>query len=245
MDISNSSVKIPKHLKDSPKFYSGVEKLLIAVDCIIFGFDKTNLKLLLFKRKVQPFKDNWTLIGSFVRKSENLEQAAKRILYEATGLSEVLLKQLFCYGRTDRDPGDRVISIAYYALIPLIEDNECTTGEHEAQWFEVDNAPSVILDHNEMVFSARKKLCENTKYEPIGFELLPEKFTLPQLRLLYEALFQRKLDRRNFSKKILSMDILEKLDEKDKSTSTKGANLYRFDELKYKDKLENGFYFKI
>jgi len=226
-------------------YYTDADKHLLAVDCIIFGFDKRELKLLLFKRKLEPFKNQWSLIGSFVNASENLDHAASRVLEESTGLSKVYLEQLKCYGDAQRDPGGRVVSMAYYALIRLDEHEETVVENFQAGWFDLESMPDLILDHNEMVAEAFTKLQEKAAYQPIGFELLPEKFTLPQLRTLYEAIYRRPLDRRNFRKKILGMKILEKLEEKDKSTSRKGAYLYRFNREKYMDMLKRGFDFAM
>lgn len=226
-------------------FYPDAEKLLLAVDCIIFGFDKERLKLLLFKRKIEPFKDAWSLIGSFVKEEEGVSKAAARVLFESTGLQDVFLEELGCYGAPDRDPGARVISIAHYALIRLDEQEEQLAASHQARWFDVDAIPPLILDHNQMVSHALDKLRRKARYQPIGFELLPEKFTIPQLKTFYDAIYQKELDRRNFRKRILSMGILRKLEEKDKSTSRKGAFLYRFDKEKYEELTAAGFNFEV
>jgi 8-oxo-dGTP diphosphatase len=231
--------------KSKSIYYKEAEKILVAVDCIIFGFDKGKLKLLLFKRKIEPFKNEWSLIGSFVKENESVSIAAKRVLQESTGLENVFMEQLGCYGASDRDPGDRVISIAHYALIRLGEQKEQLTESHRAHWFDVDQVPDLILDHKEMVDHALDKLRRKARYRPLGFELLPEKFTLPQLKLLYDSIYQKELDRRNFRKKILSMNILEKLDEKDKTTSRKGAFLYRFNKTEYDYLVTKGFNFVL
>lgn len=232
----------PSTLKN---YYAGAEKILVAVDCIIFGFDNQTLKLLLFKRKINPFAGEWSLIGSFVKAGESVPDAAQRVLQESTGLSNVYMEELSSYSQIDRDPGSRVISIAYYALIRLNEHEEKQVETHQARWFNYDDLPNLILDHQEMTQSALAKLRRKAQYQPIGFELLPEKFTLPQLLSLYQAIYQKQLDRRNFRKKILSMKILEKLDEKDKSSSRKGAFLYRFDEHKYQQLVEKGMHFEL
>lgn len=227
------------------KYYAGAEKILVAVDCIIFGFDNNTLKLLLFKRKVAPFAGEWSLIGSFVKSGESVPEAAKRVLEESTGLRNVYMEELGSYSDVERDPGSRVISIAYYALIRLNEHEEQLVTTHQARWFPYDDLPDLILDHREMTQHALAKVRRKAQYQPIGFELLPEKFTLPQLQILYQAIYQKELDRRNFRKKILSMKILEKLDEKDKSTSRKGAFLYRFDEEKYRQLVDKGMHFEL
>jgi len=229
----------------SKPFYVNADRLLLAVDCIIFGFEKDGLKLLLFQRKVAPFQHEWSLIGSFVQIKESVTKAAERVLKTHTGLTNVFMEELGCYGRIERDPGDRVISIAHYALMRLQEEDKQIAEEYKAQWFEVDKLPTLILDHREMVEDALEKLRRKARYRPIGFELLPEKFTIPQLRVLYEVIYQRALDRRNFRKKILSMNVLEKLAEKDKTSSRKGAYLYRFIPAKYQEMVEKGVDFVL
>ena len=229
----------------TPTFYDGQEKLLVAVDCVIFGFDNNTIKLLLFNRKVKPLAGEWSLIGSFVNEKESVQQAAERVLEESTGLREVYLEELGSFGQIDRDPGARVLSLVYSALIRIEEYDVDLVERHGAKWFDYDKIPRLILDHNQMVDLAIEKLRRKTKYQPLGFELLPEKFTIPQLQLLYESIFQRKLDKRNFRRKILTMNILEKLDEKDKLNSKKGAFLYQFDRQKYQKLQEKGILFEI
>ncbi len=229
----------------SKPFYVDADRLLLAVDCIIFGFERDGLKLLLFQRKVAPFQNEWSLIGSFVKLKESVTKAAERVLKTHTGLTNVFMEELGSYGGVDRDPGDRVISIAHYALMRLQEEDKQIAQEYKAQWFDVDKLPALILDHQQMVEDALEKLRRKARYRPIGFELLPEKFTIPQLRVLYEVIYQRALDRRNFRKKILSMNVLEKLAEKDKTSSRKGAYLYRFIPEKYQEMVEKGVDFVI
>lgn len=226
-------------------FYENAERLLVSVDCIIFGFDNEQLKLLLFKRKVSPFKNRWSLIGSFVNRKENVSKAANRVLRENTGLANVFLEELGCYGDYKRDPAARVISIAHYALVRLDEQKIELTESHEAHWFDVNETPKLILDHNEMVKKALEKIRRKARYQPIGFELLPKKFTIPQLKRFYDSIYQKNLDKRNFRKRILAMNVLKKLNEKDKSTSRKGAFLYQFDKKKYEKLLEEGFNFLV
>ncbi len=225
--------------------YQIKEKMYVATDCIIFGFDRRKLKLLLFKRKVEPLQGEWSLIGSFVRLEEDLEVAGKRVLKETTGIENVFMQQLKTYGKKDRDPGYRCISVAQYALIRINEYDEELVERYGAHWFEIENLPDLILDHNEMVLDALAQLRQNARYKPIGFELLPEKFTIPQLQSLYEAIYQRELDSRNFRKKLLSLDVLNKLDEKDKSESRRGAFMYKFDFQNYQKLLESGYNFEL
>ena len=227
------------------EFYTGVEKLLVAVDCIIFGFEKQHLKLLLFKRKVEPFQGEWSLIGSFVKPDENVDAAAARVLEECTGLKDIYLDELAVYGDLNRDIGGRVISIAHYALIRINEQEKNISEKYEAKWFDIEDVPSLMLDHSIMVERALGRLRRKTKTQPIGFQLLPEQFTIPQLKSLYDGIFQKNLDKRNFRKKALAMGILEKLDKKDKSTSKKGAFLYRFNKKKYEKLAAKGFNFDL
>jgi ADP-ribose pyrophosphatase YjhB (NUDIX family) len=226
-------------------FYPDATPILVAADCIIFGYDSAGLKLLLFKRKVEPFRDEWSAVGSFVRPAESVDAAAVRVLEEYTGLRGIFMEPLGCYGAVGRDPGGRVISQAYFALIRLGEEEIQTVETRQAHWFSLHAIPRLILDHNQMVNDALEKLRRKAAYRPIGFELLPEKFTIPQLQDLYEEIFQKTFDRRNFRKKILSMNILDKLDQKDKSGSRKGAFLYRFNQERYQAMAEKGLDFEI
>lgn len=230
---------------DKKAFYRNASPILVAVDCIIFGFDHEALKLLLFKRKVEPFKEEWSLIGSFVEPAEGVKEAAGRVLRESTGLSDIYMEPLAYYGAVGRDPGARVISQAHFALIRLGEEEVSMANTHQAHWFALDAIPSLILDHGQMVEDALEQLRRKARYQPIGFELLPEKFTIPQLKQLYDAIYQQDFDRRNFRKKILSMNVLEKLDEKDKASSRKGAYLYRFDKARYEEMVEKGVDFSL
>jgi 8-oxo-dGTP diphosphatase len=225
-------------------YYIKEKQFYVAIDCIIFGFDGENLKVLLIKRNFEPGKGQRSLMGGFLRNDESLDDAAKRILFELTGLQDIYLEQLYTYGDPDRDPGSRVLSVAYFAIIKS-EYLEKRNDDFDAQWYNVNKIPETIFDHRTMIDKGLKRLRRRASNEPIGFELLPKKFTIPQLRTLYEAIYQQKLDKRNFSKKIFAMDVLEKLDTKDKSNSKKGAFLYRFDEEKYKALVENGTHFKI
>lgn len=233
------------HQGNGFKYYSGASPVLIAVDCIVFGFDNGKLKLLLFKRKVEPFKNEWSLIGSFIKPEESAETAAARVLEEGTGLKHIFMEPLGLYSKVDRDPGARVITQAYFALIRINEKEEQTVSSHEAKWFDFDEVPDLILDHNQMIVDSLSKLQRKARYRPIGFELLPEKFTIPQLQKLYECIYQGKLDRRNFRKKILSLNVLDKLNEKDKSGSRKGAFLYTFNTQRYEEMIDKGVDFVV
>ena len=232
-------------LKSTSDYYAENDKMYVATDCVIFGFDKGSLKLLIFKRRVKPLKDTWSLIGSFVRLDEDVSVAAKRVLTEITGLENVFMEELKTYGATFRDPGYRTISIAQYALIRIDEYDKQLVERHGAHWFDIDEVPDLVLEHNQMVKDALIRIRRKARYKPIGFELLPEKFTIHQLQKLYEAVYQKELDSRNFRKKVLSLNVLVKLDEKDKSTSRRGAFLYKFDRKKYLKLQESGFNFEI
>ncbi|MCL6217807.1 NUDIX hydrolase [Zunongwangia pacifica] len=229
-------------LKD---LYVQKDKMYVATDCIIFGFDAGKLKLLVFKRRVEPFLGTWSLIGSFVRMEEDVSEAAKRVLTEITGLDNVFMEQLKAYGMADRDPGYRCVSIAQFALIRIDDYDKELTEEHGAHWFELNELPELVLDHGQMVEDAMARLKRKARYQPIGFELLPEKFTIPQLQSLYEAIYQKKLDDRNFRKKLMTLGLLIKLNEKDKTTSRRGAFLYKFDYDNYQKLVKSGYNFEI
>ena len=226
-------------------FYSNHKKIYVAVDCIIFGFIENELDILLLSRDFEPGKGKSSLIGGFVEEKESLDEAAQRILYDLTGLEDVFLEQFYTFGEVKRDPGERVISVAYYALLKAQDLENDHVEKHGARWCPINDCNQLIFDHNDMRIRALKRLQRRAKSQPIGFELLPRKFTIPQLQNLYEAIYQKKFDNRNFRKKLLSMEILEKLETKDKSTSKKGAYLYRFDKKKYDKLLEEGFLFNL
>lgn len=213
--------------------YTSQDRILVAVDCIIFGFDGQQLKALLIKRGFEPEKGKWSLMGGFVHTEESAEEAAIRVLHQLTGMHDIYMEQLYCFSRVKRDTEGRVISIAYFALINIADYSEQLQLEHEAKWFPLKEIPKLIFDHEEMVTKAKERLQEKVSNHPIGFELLPEKFTLPQLQNLYEAIYEMPLDKRNFTRKILSLSVLNKLTEKEKHSSRKGAFYYVFDKDKY------------
>lgn len=228
-------------------YYQEHDQFHVAVDSIIFGYDEEGreLKLLLLKRKFPPAKGEWSLMGGFVKKHETIDAAAKRILQQLTGLSNVYMEQLYAFGEIDRDPGARIISIAYFALIKINSSDLELVKDHGATWVPISSMPKLIFDHSAMVERALKKLQIRARTQPIGFELLPDKFTIPQLQGLYEAIYNKNLDKRNFRRKLLAMDLLEKLEEKEKESSRKGAWYYRFDPKKYEDLLKRGFNFEL
>lgn len=208
--------------------YSTEDKVLLAVDCIIFGFDGEDLKILLIKRDFEPEKGKWSLVGGFLKKEENLENAAIRILKHYTGLDNIYMEQVATFSEVDRDPAERTISTAYYALINIQEHNDKLNKQFSANWFSIAEAPSLIFDHNTMVSRAIMLLRDRASAKPIGFELLPEKFTMRHLQNLYEAIWDMKIDKRNFINKINALGIVAKLAEKDKESSRKGSFLYQF-----------------
>lgn len=228
-------------------FYKNHPKILVAVDSIIFGFNKNEreLKLLILKRKFEPAKGNWSLMGGFVKPDESLDDAAGRIVHQLTGLDNVYREQLYAYGNLQRDPGGRIISVAYFSLIKINEYDRELVKKHGAYWISLSEMPDLIFDHSKMVSDALRKLRIRVRTQPIGFELLPEKFTIPQLQSVYEAIYQIEFDKRNFRRKLLSTRLLKKLEEKEKETSKKGAFYYRFDKQKYTELLQKGFNFEI
>lgn len=223
--------------------YKSHQKILVAVDCIIFGFDGKQLKALLIKRGFQPEKGKWSLMGGFVGKNENADEAAARVLYNLTGMKNVYMEQLYAFSDVKRDTAGRVISIAYFALINIGDYSEQLQAKHKAKWFLFKRVPPLIFDHRKMLMKARERLREKVVAHPVGFELLPRRFTLPQLQSLYEAIYDTALDKRNFTKKILSLGVLNKLDEKEKESSRKGAYYYVFDSRKYRKLQSSGLKF--
>lgn len=226
----------------------------VTVDIIVFGLDEGHkLKVLLIQRANDPFKDQWALPGGFVEMDEDLETAALRELEEETGVKDLFIEQLFTFGAPKRDPRGRVISIAYYALINLSDHPvQAASDASAAQWFEIDKLPELAFDHDEIYKMAEYRLRGKVRYEPIGFELLPDHFTLPQIQKLYETILGVELNKRNFRTKILKMNILEEVG-KQSGVSHRPATLYKFDKAKYqqqvedrkKDLLEKGVDFEI
>lgn len=223
--------------------YKNYQKILVAVDCIIFGFDGSHLKALLIKRGFEPEKGKWSLMGGFVDRNENADDAASRVLQSLTGMEDIYMEQLHSFSDVDRDSAGRVISIAYFALINIADYDETLQKEHEAKWFPFNKMPPLIFDHKKMVLKAKEMLRHKAASHPIGFELLPQKFTLPQLQSLYEAIYESPFDKRNFTKKMLSLGVLNKLDEKERTSSRKGAFYYIFDTVKYQKMHSNGVKF--
>ncbi|MBW3598890.1 MAG: NUDIX hydrolase [Planctomycetes bacterium] len=218
----------------------------LTVDCVVFGLDAEDLKVLLIQRDIPPFEGRWALPGGFVRVDEKLEDAAMRELSEETGIRDVFLEQLYTFGAVDRDPRERVVTVAYYALVNLQgHDVAGATDARSAAWFALDDTPPLAFDHDQILKTAHDRLRGKVRYQPIGFELLPEKFTLRQLQNLYEKVLDRPLDKRNFRKKILGMGLLEELDEVEHDVAHRAARLYRFDRKKYERLTKQGFNFEI
>ena len=217
-------------------YYSQHAKVWVSVDCIIFGFDESKLKILIGKRQMDPGRGEWSLYGGFVVSSEeSVDDAAARTLYELTGLRNLFMRQVGAFGNVDRDPGERVVSIAYYALINVKDYDDELRLSHGVKWVDINEIPQLYSDHNEMVSKARKMMQQKLAHEPIGFRLLPSLFTLTQLQQLYEAVNGSELDKRNFRKRIKDMDFIEKTELMDKTSSKRGAYLYRFNNRAYKD----------
>ncbi len=212
----------------APSYYSQYPKFHVAVDCIIFGFEQGELKVLLQKRPFEPRRGEWSLMGGFVKRDEDIDQAAQRVLFQLTGLHDIYMKQVGAFGTVSRDSGDRVISIAYFALLDIDRVNKDLNHEHSAHWESMNQLPLLLFDHKEMIDGALKKLRAMIGHCPISFQLLPPLFTLTQLQALYEAILGEKIDKRNFRKRVSELPFIEKTDNIDKVTSKRGAVLYRF-----------------
>ena len=218
----------------------------LTVDCVVFGFDEGELKVLLIERGLEPFKGRWALPGGFVRVNETLDEAARRELVEETGLTNVFLEQLYTFGTVDRDPRERVVSVAYYALVKLSDHRaRAATDAANAEWFPMSKLPKLAFDHAEIFGTALGRLKGKVRYQPIGFELLPEKFTLSQLQHLYEAVLETELDKRNFRKKVLSFGLLLPLKETQMVGRHRPAQLFRFDQKRYEQLRRKGFNFEV
>ncbi len=215
------------------RFYSEHTKYFVSVDCIVFGFDEGKLKLLIGRRQMDPGRGEWSLYGGFVRDDEGLEEAAHRTLQELTGLKKMYLKQVGAFGAIDRDPGERVITVAYCALINVKDYDSRLLEEHQVKWVSLDEMPTLYSDHSEMVRKALNLLRRRIATEPLSFNLLPDLFTLTQLQKVYEAILGSEIDKRNFRKRIKAFDFIEKTELIDKLTSKRGAALYRFNKKAY------------
>ena len=214
-------------------YYSQYPKFHVAVDCIIFSLENGKLKVLLQRRPFEPRQGEWSLMGGFVKRDEDIDDAAKRILEQLTGIHNIYMRQVGAFGSVNRDSGDRVISIAYFALLDIDRVNKDLNHENSAHWEDISDLPPLLFDHTEMIQAALKKLRTLISRRPIGFQLLPPNFTLTQLQQLYEAILDYKIDKRNFRKRVSELPFIEKTQGIDKSNSKRGAALYRFNEYAY------------
>lgn len=217
------------------QYYREHSKVWVSVDCIVFGFENNQLKLLIGRRQMDPGRGEWSLYGGFVRDDEGLDEAANRVLYSLTGLKEIYMKQVGAFGAVDRDPGERVISVAYCALINVNDYDDKLRQQYELEWADLGQLPKLYSDHNQMVSKAISLLRRRIKTEPLSFNLLPDLFTLTQLQHVYEAILSSPIDKRNFRKRIKQIDFIEKTELIDKKTSKRGAALYRFNKKMYAD----------
>ena len=228
-----------KHTYDYPR-------PALTVDCVIFGLDDDDLKVLLIERGIKPFEGRWAIPGGFVNPGESVDDAAARELREETGLKNVFLEQLYTFGHPKRDPREHVVSVAYYALVNLTEHTlHATTDARSAAWFSVSDVPKLAFDHNKIFEMALTRLKGKLRYQPIGFELLPRKFTLTQLQVMYETILEKPMDKRNFRKKILSFGFLKDLNQIQKDVAHRAARLYSFDERAYRRMQKKGVHFEI
>ncbi len=227
-------------------FQNDIYKSGVSVDNIIFGFDKDHLKILLIKRKEYPFAGMWALPGDMVKPDEDLRHSAKRVLEQLTGLSNIYLEQVFTFGKVDRHPKGRVITVAYYSLVNVNEfDLRAASFAEKVEWKEVRSIESLAFDHFKIMHVCLEKLQRDVRFRPIGFELLPKAFTLTELQQLYETVLEKELDKRNFRKKILSMNILKTENELQKNVAHRPAKLYAFDDEKYEFAKKRGFIFEL
>ena len=212
----------------------------VTTDCVIFGFDGTRMKVLLVQRGIEPYKGRWAFPGGFLQMDESAEEGALRELREETGLSGAFIRQFHTFSAPDRDPRERVITIAFYALVRI---EEVTGGDDaaDARWFALDEVPQLAFDHDQILRTAEQALRQQIHFEPVGFELMPEKFTLRELQNLYEAILGVRFDKRNFSNKINRLGLLEPLDEKVNPSRKKEATLFRFNKTKYDELKQKGF----
>jgi len=226
-------------------YYQNNVRFLIAVDCIIFGFHERELHVLLTRRPVEPLKNEWSLMGGFMEENESLNEAAEKVLFRYTQQKGIYMEQVGAYGETDRDTGGRVISVAFYALVQMEKFNTSLAQNFDARWANINELPGLVFDHNLMVYDALALLQYKASKEPVIFHFFDEKFTLPALQDLYETIYQMPLDKRNFRKKLATMNILDRLGVKDKESSKRGAFYYSFNPKKYEEYLETGKRFSL
>lgn len=217
------------------QFYNEYSRVLVSVDCIIFGFDGNGLQLLIGKRNMDPGRGEWSLYGGFVGSNENLEDAANRVILELTGMKGLYIRQVGAFGRVDRDPGERVISVAYCTLINVEDYDDSLRVEHGLEWVSLNTLPQLYSDHNKMITDAIAQIRRRINHEPLSFKLLPNLFTLTQLQHVFEAVMGEEIDKRNFRKRVKDIEFIEKTDLIDKVTSRRGAALYRFNKKAYEE----------
>ncbi len=208
-------------------YYREHAQHFVSVDCVIFGLHEGKLNILLIKRRMMPGKDKWSLMGGFVEENESLDDAAKRVLYQLTGLENVYMDQVGTFGEVDRDPGARVMSVAYCALLNFDDQDHQRVTDNNAHWIPLDEMPELFFDHPQIVGKALEYLRQQVNRKPLVFQFLPELFTLSQLQSVYEAILGEKLDKRNFRKRIMESNSLEKTELIDKNNSKRGATLYK------------------
>ena len=218
----------------------------VSVDCVVFGYEDSKLKLLLIKRGAEPYKGDWALPGDLVYPNEDIEVAALRILKDLTGIENLFMEQTMVYGKVDRHPAGRVITNGYYSLIDIAQYNPTAAGwAQELFWVDLKSIQHLAFDHTQIVADALKILQEKVRRQPIGFELLPQKFALSDLQSLYEAFLSETFDKANFRKKILSMKILNELDEVQNNVSHRPGRLYSFNASRYQQLSSKGFSFEL
>lgn len=219
----------------------------VTVDAVIFGYVEDDLKILLIERTYEPFQNTWSLPGGYVKDTESIDDAIERKVSNKTGIKSLYLEQLYTFGEIDRDPRGRIVSVAYYGLVkPGDYKLQASTGAKDVEWFSINDFPKELaFDHSNIIETALDRLKGKVRYMPIGFELLPEKFSLGQIQNLYETILDISFDPANFRKKFLKLDILDKLEEKEENPKGRPGNLYRFNKVKYNQKLKNGFYFEV
>ena len=211
------------------EYYSQHDRLFVAVDCIIFGLNHGDLSLLLTKRRFEPEKGKWSLMGGFVEADESVEAAAQRVLHDLTGLHDVYMEQVGAFGAVDRDPGERVVSVAYYALINFDDLDREAMEKLDARWIGINELPPLCFDHPEMIAKARRALRRRFSTEPAAFRLLPKLFTMSQMQRLYETILDEEVDKRNFRKRVAELRCVVPTNLIDKRGSRRGARLFRFD----------------
>lgn len=222
------------------------ERPALTTDCVVFGLDENDLKVLLIQRDITPYEGKWALPGGFIKVGESVDNCARRELEEETGLKNIFLEQLYTFGAPDRDPREHVVTVAYYALVNLIEHApKAATDARNAAWFSLSDLPTLAFDHDSILSCALERLKGKVRYQPIGFELLPEKFTLTQLQRLYEIILETTIDKRNFRKKVIKLGILIETDEVEQDVAHRAARLYQFDPKHYQNLIKQGINFEL